>query len=84
MIDTGESDWKIIGVPVDDNRWEDVHGLGDVNKHSLKEVQHFFETYKELKKGEKGMVVIEGFGDKKEAERAVLKSFDLYDTEFNK
>jgi inorganic pyrophosphatase len=53
MIDSGESDRKIIAVPVEDKRREDVTDLEDLNKHNLKEYKHFFETYKELKSGEK-------------------------------
>ena len=46
MIDSGDSDSKIIAVPIDDPRWEHVQGLEDVNKHTLKEMEHYFSTYK--------------------------------------
>lgn len=82
MIDGGESDWKVIAVPIDDKRWEDVTDLPQINKHTLKEFAHFFETYKELKKGEKNVVQIDGFGDKAEAVEAVKKSIDLYTEKF--
>lgn len=84
MIDGGESDYKVIGVPVDDKRWEDVKDLSDINKHNLKEFVHFFETYKELKKGEKGIVVINKISDKAAAIDAVNKSIDLYEEKFGK
>ncbi len=84
MIDGGESDYKVIGVPVDDKRWDDVHDLVDLNKHSLKEYVHFFETYKELKKGEKGEVVIKGYKGKEDAILAVEKSIVLYEEKFGK
>lgn len=77
MIDTGESDYKIIGVPVEDKRWEDVKDLHDLNKHMLKEFQHFFETYKVLK-GKPSPVVINGIKGRKEAIEAVKKSVELY------
>ena len=83
MIDTGESDYKIIAVPVDDKRWEDVHDLGDINKHSLKEIQHFFETYKALK-GKHSVVEIKGFQDKEGAKKAILHSIELYKEKFGK
>lgn len=85
MIDTGENDYKIIGVPVKDKRWEDVQDLKDLNKHTLKEIQHFFETYKELK-GNAGehKVTIEGFGGKAEAEAAFEKGCALYKEKFGK
>jgi len=84
MIDTGESDYKVIAVPINDKRWEDISDLGDINKHSLKEMAHFFETYKELKKGEKNVVQVNGYGDKKEAIEAIEKSMKLYDDEYAK
>lgn len=78
MTDTGESDAKIIAVPVDDKRWEDTRDLQDINKHSLREFTHFWETYKELKKGEKGTVSINGIYDKNRALADIQTSIDLY------
>ncbi len=81
MIDTGEADAKIIGVPVKDKRWEGVRDLSDINPHTLKEIQHFFETYKELK-GDK--VEIPGFKNKATAVQALKESLDLYQKKFPK
>ncbi|MCH7529558.1 inorganic diphosphatase [Patescibacteria group bacterium] len=83
MIDSGESDFKIITVPVDDKRWDDVKDLSDLNKHSLKEFQHFFETYKTLK-GKGDIVEVYGYKGKKEAKAAVEKSVKLYKEKFKK
>lgn len=83
MVDSGESDYKIIAVPVEDKRWEDVQDLPDVNRHSLKEYQHFFETYKVLK-GKLSPVEIKGVYGKKEALEAVRKSVELYKKELMK
>ena len=84
MTDTGEGDPKIIAVPVDDKRWEDVQDLNDVNKHTLKEFTHFWETYKELKKGIKGTVTINAVGDKTKAIASINESFKLYDEKYKK
>ncbi|HEY1041686.1 MAG TPA: inorganic diphosphatase [Candidatus Paceibacterota bacterium] len=84
MIDSGESDHKILGVPVDDKRWDDVHDLKDLNKHTLKEISHFFETYKELKKGKKGEIEIGEFKGKDDALAAIEKSKKLYEEKFGK
>lgn len=81
MVDGGESDYKIIAVPVEDKRWEDVTSLADVNKHTLKEFQHFFETYKALK-GKPAPVEIRGILDKPAALEAVKKSVELYKAKF--
>lgn len=81
MIDDGESDYKIIAVPVDDKRWDDVKDIGDLNPHALKEYQHFFETYKQLK-GKPAPVEIKGIKGRDEAIAAVKKSVELYKEEF--
>lgn len=77
MIDSGENDYKIIAVPVDDKRWDDVQDLADLNKHTLKELQHFFETYKALK-GKDAEVTINGFKGKAEAQDAFDRALKLY------
>ena len=83
MIDGGESDYKVIAVPVEDKRWDDVNNLSDLNKHMLKEFQHFFETYKNLK-GKPVVVEIKGIKDKDAAIEAVKKSVKLYKEKFGK
>ncbi len=83
MIDSGESDYKVLAVPVDDKRWEDVNDLPDLNKHMLKEFQHFFETYKVLK-GKPAPVEIGGIKDKAAAIEAVKKSVELYKARYSK
>lgn len=82
MIDGGESDAKIIAVPADDKRWDDVKDVGDVNKHTLKEIEHFFKTYKELKGGN-NVVEIRGVAGKSEAYAAVTRSIELYNEKFS-
>ena len=77
MVDTGEPDAKIIAVPVEDKRWDHVQDLEDINKHTLKEIQHFFETYKALK-GKPAPVVIHGFKPKADAYAAFERAQELY------
>lgn len=48
MIDGGERDDKVIAVPVEDPRFDEIHDLKDLNKHFIKEVSHFFETCSSL------------------------------------
>ncbi len=83
MVDTGESDYKIIAVPVDDKRWDDIQDLADLNKHMLKEYQHFFETYKNLK-GKPAVVEIKSIMGKAEAISAINRSIELYKKKFAK
>ena len=86
MIDSGESDAKIIAVPVNDRRFDDINDITDLNKHTLKEYTHFFETYKILKSEnkEKHLVTISGCRDKNSAIEAIIKSQELYKEKFSK
>ena len=77
MIDSGDADDKIIAVPTEDKRWENVKDIGDVNPHTLKEIAHFLETYKNLK-GKPAEVVIGGFMGRVEAESAFARACKMY------
>lgn len=48
MKDRGESDHKILGVPLGDPIWRDATSLDDVPAHMLRELEHFFSIYKDL------------------------------------
>lgn len=79
MIDDGDSDAKIIAVPEKDPRFDEIQDLSDINKHTLKEIEHFFNTYKIIQKKD---VTTQGFGDKKDAIAAILTSQELYKEKF--
>jgi len=79
MIDGGDSDDKVISVPVADPRWDEVNDLSDINKHTLKEIEHFFLRYKKLQKQE---VEISGFKGRTSAKEAVQRSINLYKEKF--
>ena len=79
MIDTGEKDDKIISVPFDDPRWNTVRSLNNINKHTLKEMEHFFSTYKKIQYKE---VKVTGFSGKKEAEKAIDRAKRMYKKEY--
>lgn len=81
MIDDGESDAKIIAVPVKDPRWNEVKDLSDVNSHTIEEIKHFFETYKQI---QKKTVTIPTIRDAKAAKEVITESLALYKKEFNK
>ncbi len=81
MIDAGESDAKIIAVPVDDPRFADVKDLADVNKHTIKEIKHFFETYKQI---QNKLVEIPTIGGAADAEAAFTKAVEQYNAKYSK
>lgn len=51
MVDEAGGDDKILCVPAGDHRFVDVNDVDDVEPFLLKEIQHFFETYKALEPG---------------------------------
>ena len=81
MIDGGDSDAKVIAVPEEDPRWENVKDLADINPHTLKEIDHFFLTYKKL---QNKVVETHGFKDAAAAREAFDQSIAAYKTKFSK
>ena len=81
MVDDGESDAKIIAVPVKDPRFDGIHDLSDINKHTIKEIEHFLLTYKMIQKKE---VQINGIEGAEAAQKAISHSQALYKEKFNK
>ncbi len=75
MIDSGEGDDKIIAVPAGDPRWANIKDLKDINPHTLKEIEHFYATYKKL---QNKIVEVKGFKGKAEAEKAFEEGSLLY------
>jgi len=75
MVDGGESDAKVLAVPCDDPRFKEVQDLSDVNKHTLKEIAHFFLTYKQIQNKEVTLGEWEG---KDAAIAAFNRSRDMY------
>lgn len=61
MTDGGEADEKIIAVAVGDPRYDEVKDIKDANQHVLKEIAHFFATYKQIQKKEVIIGDFEGY-----------------------
>jgi inorganic pyrophosphatase len=77
MTDDGEPDSKILVVPVDDRRWDDVRDVSDLNQHTLRELKDFFENLKNLK-GKPATITIHGFSGKDKAAEAFKNARALY------
>ena len=78
MIDSGELDAKILSVQVDNPRFDTIKDIKDMetsNPHLLKEVAHFFETYKQLQ-GKK--VELRGWAGAAVARKEIKKSQAVY------
>lgn len=75
MKDKGANDFKVLGVPHSDPLFAEFHNLDDVPKHFLLEVEHFFQTYKQL---EGISVQSEGWAGAEEATEEVRASVTRY------
>jgi inorganic pyrophosphatase len=69
MTDDGGSDAKVIAVPGGDPRWDYIQDVADIPEYTRKEIEHFFEHYKDLEPGK--WVKTEGWGDAAEADQIV-------------
>lgn len=48
MTDEKGRDYKIFAIPADDPRFAEITSLDGLPSHILREVEHFFEVYKQL------------------------------------
>lgn len=72
MRDEKGGDDKVLCLPAGDPRVAHIQDLSDVSKFDLLEIQHFFETYKDLEPGKS----VEGahWADKAGAEAEIVAS----------
>lgn len=78
MRDEKGPDAKILCVPISDPMWNKVNTLEEINPHLKKEIEHFFQVYKDL---EKKKVGIDGWEDKAAAIEAYHESKRRYQEE---
>jgi inorganic pyrophosphatase len=76
MIDDDDNDDKILGVPINDPRCNDITDINDVSKHLLDEIAHFFKEYKYL---EGKVTEVQGWENAEKAFEALEHSIKLYD-----
>ena len=56
MHDEAGDDAKLICVPPNEPRWDNVNDIGDLTPQLVNEIQHFFEVYKALEPGKESYV----------------------------
>ena len=79
MVDRGAADEKIIAVPTKDPFTGEIRDINDIRAHALREIEHFFEVYKDL---ENVRVRSRGFDDAKAAKKAILHAVGNYRRKF--
>ena len=75
MIDSGDKDYKILAVPVNDPRFAEIKDIDDVPEHIKKEIKHFFSIYKTL---EGKTVDVLDWENADSAKTELLRSIELY------
>lgn len=75
LTDRGQNDYKVLAVPNSDPLFAELQDLNNVPAHFLREVEHFFATYKQLE----GVVTEQkGWGNAADASTEVHASVDRY------
>ena len=76
MEDDGGQDEKVIAVPVSKltQRYDSVKTYSDLPEITLKQIEHFFEHYKDLEPGK--WVKIGGWRDVAEAKRLIVEAIE--------
>ncbi len=75
--DDGEMDHKVICVPADDrNTGNRIQSLADMGDQWVKQIEHHFSRYKDLKKP--GSVKVLGFGDAARAHEIITECIDRW------
>lgn len=79
MLDGGEADEKVIGVPVDDvdPTYAGIRTIGDLPAIERARIEAFFRVYKDLPAGRK-TVQLNGFGDAAEARELIRAAMAAY------
>ncbi|MEO7993830.1 MAG: inorganic diphosphatase [bacterium] len=79
LVDRGKADEKVLAVPVSDPYSEGINELDDIPQHMLKEIEHFFQVYKDLE----GVTTrTRGFEGATEARGAIVDAIALYQKTF--
>ena len=81
MVDEAGEDYKLIAVPVDKLTpiYHNVKEASDLNPLLVKQIEHFFEHYKDLEEGK--WVKVEGWGSAADAKEEIVKSIAAFNKE---
>jgi inorganic pyrophosphatase len=78
MTDEAGGDAKVLAVP--DNKVLPIYShwknYQDINDHRLRQIQHFFEHYKDLEQGK--WVKVQGWGDVDDARKEIVDGINRF------
>ena len=72
MSDEAGGDDKVVAVLGKDPRWAHIQDVNDIPEFTRKEIEHFFEHYKDLEPNK--WVKVDQWGGKEEADRLLAES----------
>ena len=81
MTDGGESDEKIIAIPVKDPNYNEYYDIHELPQHVFSEMMHFFEVYKSL---EHKTTAVKEIAHRDEAVEIIRKTIRAYRQKFGK
>jgi inorganic pyrophosphatase len=78
MEDESGIDYKVMALPVNKLTpfWSHVSTLQDMPPVLIKQIEHFFEHYKDLEEGK--WVKVQGWRDKQAAEDAIMRAVEAF------
>ena len=80
FVDDDEVDDKVIAVPSDDREIGDaINSLEDLSPQLIKQIEHHFSHYKDLKKP--GSTVVKEFADIETAKQVIRDSIDRWNNQ---
>ncbi len=80
MLDKGEQDDKVIGVPTDkvDPTYSNIRDLADLPLIERQRIEAFFRIYKDLPAG-RNPVVLDGYGNAAEAKALITEALQRFE-----
>ena len=80
MLDSGETDEKIIAIPFEDPTYNNYRDISELPSHIFSEMQHFFRIYKTLEGKE---TVVRDVCGAETARSVIEKCIDKYNEKFS-
>ncbi len=75
LVDRGAADEKVLAVPLRDPYSAGLNDIGDIPPHHLREIEHFFQVYKDL---EGTRTETRGFEGAGAARAAISRAMESY------
>jgi inorganic pyrophosphatase len=75
LVDQSENDQKVVAVPISSPRYEQIHSMDQVWPHLRREIEHFFNIYKELEGKE---TRVEGWLGPMDARKLIVSTRQAY------